>query len=1165
MRPKRTRCAKSVVSSYSTLRVVQLTPRIAHLTEAKALLEGLQQDLMANEGDIRRWLAEQGFAKYAEAFASNAIGLDVLLELTDADLKDIGITALGDRKRLLKAIASLAAANVSTVVPTATAPAPTDAERRQITVLFCDLVGSTALANRLDAEDLRDVIRTYHACCTEIVAKFDGSIAQYLGDGVMVRFGYPKAHEDDADRAVRCGLDMIKAVAALKVPNENKLEVRIGIATGVVVVGDSSNSEVGETPNLAARLQSLAQPGSIVIADGTKKLIGNLFDCRDMGTVAIKGYRDPIHTWHVLALSQVESRFDALRSRELTPLIGREEELELLQRRWRQAKEGKGRVILLSGEPGIGKSRLVAAFAEQIANELHTRLQYFCSPYHQTSALYPVISQLGHAAGFNRDDDATARFNKLAALLARTATSPEDVALIADLLSLPVGDRYPALDLTPQQHKDKTFAALLRQFEALTRERPVMMVFEDVHWIDPSSRELLDLTIDRIQGLPILLLIIFRPEFEQPWTGQSPVTTLVLNRLDRPDGTALVRRMRGTQALPEDIIDDIVERTDGVPLFLEELTKAILESGAPSQEIESAVPAAKLAVPATLHASLMARLDRLGTSAKQTAQVGAAIGREFSYELLVAIAERPQNELQLTLDHLVGAGLVFQRGAPLQGSYLFKHALIQEAAYSTLLRSPRQGLHARIALALEEHFADAVEEQPEVLAHHFAEAGRFDKAVAYWLKAGRRAARRSANVEAIAHLQKGIAGLAALPEGPDRDRQELTFQLDLGVALMATRGWNAPDANTAYRRADELAQRIGDDRQRFQATWGLWIRASNYDARHAFNAELFRIAERLGDPALLLQAHHSAWSTAFYKPDLIASLEHIAEGLVLYDPEKHRAHAFLYGGHDAGVCGHANATYVQWLLGFPDQAEQSARQAVTLGERLSHPPSLAYALFFTALYYYFKRDGAAVLHFTERAIAIADEHGLAGYGAGGHILRGWALVECGEARQGLVELQRGIEAFAAINAKLLAGSLPGYLHSALAETYAHTGNIKSELAASEEALEAIAGGAERIWKAGVLSVRGDLLLAAGRQQEGETCLRQAIEVAREQGAQSLELRAATSLARFWSEHGRRHEARDLLGPIYGWFTEGFDTPDLKDARALLDELNAGIGKAEIAR
>jgi class 3 adenylate cyclase/tetratricopeptide (TPR) repeat protein len=1016
-------------------------------------------------------------------------------------------------------------------------------------VLFCDLVGSTALASRLDAEDLRDVIRSYHKCCATVVAKFDGTVTQYLGDGVMVRFGYPKAHEDEADRAVRCGLEMIKAVAALEAPNANKLEVRVGIATGVVVVGDQSSSEVGETPNLAARLQSLAQPGSIIIADSTKKLIGTLFECRGTGIVTVKGYDEPIQAWQILGMSSIESRFEALRSHELTPLVGREEELELLTRRWRQAKQGEGRVVLLSGEPGIGKSRLVTAFAEQIAAEPHTRLQYFFSPYHATSALYPIISQLGHAAGFHRDDDPTARLGKLEALLGQTATTPEDVALIADLLSLPASDRYPPLNFSPQQRKDKTFEALLRQLEALAREQPVLMLFEDAHWIDASSRELLDLTIDRIQRLPVLLFVTFRPEFEPPWSGQSRVTTLVLNRLDRPDGTALVRRMLGAQALPEDVVVDIVERTDGVPLFLEELTKAILESGVPSQEIVSAVPA-------TLHASLMARLDRLGTITQQTAQVGAAIGREFTYELLVVAAERPETELQAALDHLVGAGLMFQRGEPPQGSYLFKHALIQEAAYSTLLRTPRQGLHARIATALEEKFADAVENQPEVLAHHFAEAGRFDKAAAYWLMAGRRAARRSANVEAIAHLRKGIAGLAALPEGPDRDRQELTFQLDLGVALLATRGWNAPDANSAYRRADELAQRIGDDRQRFQATWGLWMgEGGNYDTRRAFIAELFRIAERLGDSALLLQAHHSAWSTALFKAELMAVVEHTAQGLALYDPDKHRVHAFLYGGHDAGVCGHGEAACAQWLLGFPDQAEQSARHAVSLGERLSHPPSLADALLFSALYYYFKRDGAAVLRYTERVMPIADEHRLTLYGAGARVLHGWALVERGDAEHGLAELRGGLDAFTATNVMMLAGCL----RSALADSYARIGNIEAALAASEEALKAIAGGAERFWKAGALSVRGDVLLAADRQEEGENCLQQALEVAREQGARSLELRAATRLAKLWSEQGRHVNAHDLLAPIYGWFTEEFDTPDLKDARALLDKVNAAIG------
>jgi class 3 adenylate cyclase len=701
--------------------------------------------------DLGGWLRSLGLEQYEAAFRENAIDETVLHDLTEDHLREIGIP-LGARLKLLKAIAALGTRAESTRPSTdAVSPGPPvdAAERRQVTVMFSDLVGSTALAARMDPEDLREVISAYQKCVAETVRRFDGFVAKYLGDGVLVYFGYPQAHEDDAERAVRAGLELIAAVAGLK--THASLQSRVGIATGLVVVGDLIGSGdtqergiVGETPNLAARLQGLAEPGSIVIAGSTKKLIGNLFECRDIGTVAVKGYSAPIQAWQVLAVSQVESRFEALRSRELTPLVGRDEELELLLRRWRQAKDGDGRVVQLSGEPGIGKSRLVAAFEELISAEPHTRLQYFFSPYHQNSALYPVISQLGHAAGFHRDDAAPARFNKLEALLGQTATTAQDAALIADLLSLSADDRYPPLELTPQQRKDKTFAALLRQIKALARERPVVMVFEDAHWSDPTSRELLDLIIDRIQRLPVLLFVTFRPDFESPWTGSSQVMTLNLSRLNQRDGTVLVKRMVGNQTVPDDVINDIVERTDGVPLFLEELTKATFESGVPAQEIASAVRATKLAVPETLRASLMARLDRLGTTAKQTAQVGGAIGREFTYELLVVAAERPEKELQAALDHLVGAGLIFQRGALPQGSYLFKHALVQEAAYSTLLRAPRQGLHARIALALEEKFADAVEMQPEVVAHHFAEAGRFDKAVAYWLKAGRRASRRSA-------------------------------------------------------------------------------------------------------------------------------------------------------------------------------------------------------------------------------------------------------------------------------------------------------------------------------------------------------------------------------------------------------------------------------------
>ena len=565
--------------------------------------------------------------------------------------------------------------------------------------MFVDLVGSTALASRLDPEDLREIIGAYHRCVADTVAHFGGFVAKYMGDGVLVYFGYPQAHENAAEQAVRAGLALVDTVRRLQQPEP--LRVRIGIATGQVVVGDLITSGegqergvVGETPNLAARLQALAEPDAVVIGPQTRQLLGDLFEYRDLGAVEVKGFPEPIHPYQVVWESAVESRFEALHGATPTPLVGREEEVDLLQRHWHRAKSGEGRVVLLSGEPGIGKSRLTVALQERLQNEPHTRLRYFCSPHHQDSALHPTIAQLERAAGFERDDTPERKLDKLAALLA--PASPEDGALLAELLSLPTEGRFPPLQLTPQRKKEKTFEALLRQLEDLARQGPVLMLFEDVHWIDPSSRELLDLVIERVPRLPVLLLVTFRPEFQPPWTGQAHVTILVLNRLDRREGAALVQRVVGNGELPSDVVAEIIERTDGVPLFVEELTKAVLEGGNAGIVLSRAAATA-LNVPATLHASLMARLDRLGSAAKEVAQVGAILGREFSYELLAAVAQRNAAELDAALDQLVGAGLAFRRGAPPQATYLFKHALVQDAAYGTLLRGKRQELHRRVA------------------------------------------------------------------------------------------------------------------------------------------------------------------------------------------------------------------------------------------------------------------------------------------------------------------------------------------------------------------------------------------------------------------------------------------------------------------------------------
>ncbi len=779
--------------------------------------------------DIAAWLRRLGLEQYEQAFRDNAIDAEVLAELTDADLDKLGML-LGHRKRFLKAAGELRPSafhpdpGADEIAVQSRAAEPI-AERRQLTVMFVDLVGSTALASRLDPEDLREIIGAYHRCVADKVAHFGGFVAKYMGDGVLVYFGYPQAHENDAEQAVRAGLALVGAVGRLQ--QSEPLRVRIGIATGQVVVGDLITSGegqergvVGETPNLAARLQALAEPDAVVIGPQTRQLLGDLFEYRDLGAVEVKGFPEPIHPYQVVCESAVESRFEALHGATPTPLVGREEEVDLLLRHWNRAKSGGGRGVLLSGEPGIGKSRLTVALQERLQNEPHTRLRYFCSPHHQDSALHPTIAQLERAAGFERDDTPERKLDKLAALLA--PASREDGALLAELLSLPTEDRFPPLQLTPQRKKEKTFEALLRQLEYLATQGPVLMLFEDVHWIDPSSRELLDLVIERVPRLPVLLLVTFRPEFQPPWTGQAHVTMLVLNRLDRREGAALVQRVVGNGELPSDVVAEIIERTDGVPLFVEELTKAVLEGGNASIVLSRAAATA-LNVPATLHASLMARLDRLGSAAKEVAQVGAILGREFSYELLAAVAQRNAAELNAALDQLVVAGLAFRRGAPPHATYLFKHALVQDAAYGTLLRGKRQELHRRVADVLEEKWPEIAEAQPELLAQHCAQAGLVEQATAYYTRAGQRALARSAMAEATAQLKKGLELLTSLPDSASRQRQELELQIGLGRVLIATQGYAAPAVGETYTRARALCELLDRPPQIVPVLYGQWV------------------------------------------------------------------------------------------------------------------------------------------------------------------------------------------------------------------------------------------------------------------------------------------------------------------------------------------------------
>jgi class 3 adenylate cyclase/predicted ATPase len=1088
--------------------------------------------------DVGAWLRGLGLERYEQAFRENRIDADVLPRLTVEDLKDLGVTLVGDRRRLLDAITALGA-EAAAVAVTATRERA-EAERRQLTVMFCDLVGSTPLSARLDPEDLRGIIGAYHRCVTEIVEGFGGFVARYMGDGVLVYFGYPQAHEDDAERATRCGLALVDRVPQLNQAEE--LHARVGIATGLVVVGGEvvEHDVAGDTPNLAARLQALAEPDTVVVAASTRRLTGDLFEYRDLGKIGLKGIAKPVPAWHVLRPSAVASRFEALRGSALAPLIGREEEIKLLLRRWARAQTGEGQVVLISGEPGIGKSRITAELEKRLHAEPHIRLRYFCSPYHQDSALYPSIDQLGRASGFARDDPPVAKLGKLEALLSGAAPADEDVALIADLLSLPPSEHHPLPNLSPQLKKEKTLESLIRQLEGLARRHPIAMVFEDAHWIDPTSRELLDLTIERVRSLPVLLIVTFRPEFQPPWIGQPQVTMLALSRLDRHDRTALIEQIPGAATLPDEVIDQIADRTDGVPLFVEELTKSVLESGVPA-----------VGIPTTLHDSLMARLDRLA-SVRLVAQIGSAIGREFPYPLLQTVSRLPKDELRSALAQLVASELVFQRGTPPNAVYTFKHALVQDAAHGSLLRSTRQQLHAQIADALEAHSPELTESQSELFAQHYAEAGLVAKSVACWGKAGHRSAARSAMVEAAAQFQKGLDQLTLLEDTTERRSQELELLSALGTALMAAKGFAAPETGLTYARARGLWEQLGSPSEFLQIPYGQsryhMFRGELNLSRH-LDEDLLSLSHQRNDFTGLVLGHYSSGSSLMFSGRFAPSRSHLEKALAIYASISDRSLVLRAAVHPQ-VTAQSFLGIVLFCLGYPEQAMARINAAIAEARRLAHPASLATALGLGAKLLPFNGDNSVLNEWVDEMVATTTDQGLAHWRAGTMIYHGWAKVKNDHVGEGISLLRNGLTTYHATGAKVW---VPHFL-SYLAAAYEFASEVGDALWSLDDALQIVERTGERWFAAELNRHKGRLLLRQGHTEAAEELFRKALDIAREQDAKLWELRATASLAQLRRDQGHRTEARDILLPVYGWFTEGFDTPDLKEAKALLDEL-----------
>ena len=1105
--------------------------------------------------DIGGWLREQGLGQYEQLFLDNAIDTEILSELTDSDLERLGVL-LGDRRKLLKAIAALREVREPPARGVA-ARSRQDlaAERRQLTVMFIDLVGSTALSTRLDPEEMREVMRAYQSTAANELVHFDGHVAKFMGDGIVAYFGWPRAHEDEAERAVRAALRILDAVGRIATPSREALAARIGIATGVVVVGDligegaaQEEAVIGDTPNLAARLQSLADPNEVIISEGTRRLLGGLFEFEDLGGQSLKGLAAPVKVFRVLGPGQAESRFEAFHGPRPEPLVGRAAELSLLLDRWQRASAGEGQVVFLSGEPGIGKSRVVLALRERLIKEPFTPMSHFCSPYQANSALFPVIGQLERAAGFGRNDTPDEKLAKI------RPSSPHTVRMSRrPRLSLRECSRYLPMgspDLTPERQKQRTIEILLEQFHGLCKRQPVLAVYEDAHWIDPSTAEFLGLIIERAQRLRTLVVITFRPEFNPPWTGYTHVTSLSLCRLARSDVTAMIDRVTGGKALPSDVFKQISDKTDGIPLFVEELTRAVVESGQlrdAGDHFERNGILPTMAIPSTLQGSLMARLDHLAP-VKELAQVAACIGREFDHELLAAVSSLQGAALDEGLAKLVQSGLIIRHGLPPHTSYVFKHALIRDAAYATLLRSRLAEIHGRIATALEARFSELLKRQPELLARHLTEAGLTEKAADWWLRAGHLASARSANMEAIGHLTKSLVMIEKLPPTEERLRRELEVQSALGAPLLATKGQAAPELSEVCTRAEQLARQLGRRDHLASALQNLcYVALVRGDLRHTreLSAEILTLVEH--DPVLQVDAHNASAFALFHLGKHASARDHLETARSKIEFVGGPARAFLRGANNLKVYQGVLAAHVDWHLGYPDRALGISQEMIRIARQLDHPFSLAVALDYAAMLHQFRREPSEVRALANTAMAICTEHEFAYYRAWATVLLGWATAEHGGLEQGITGMLGGVQDLRDTGAGL---RLPYYL-CLLAGLYDQAGRRSDAFSTISAAMDIVERNDEHWVDANLYLLRSSLLAAERPEEAADNC-RRAVEIAEAQGARPLVLRGATQLVRLSADPESRAKAHNQLARAYGWFTEGFDTLDLREARALLD-------------